>query len=48
MSKRSTLNIEKEAYEEIKEFCNENSYKISAWAQKVLKEEIEKIKNENS
>jgi len=41
---KSTLNIDRDLYIKIKEYCNENSYKISAWAEKIL---IDEIKNTN-
>lgn len=44
---RSTLNIDKELYKMIKEYCDDNHYKISAWAGRVLVNEVTKDKNKN-
>lgn len=43
MSKKSTLNIDKKSYEKIRKYCKENSYKISAWTEKVILEKIKEI-----
>lgn len=42
MSKKSTVNIDRKTYEKIKEYCNDNSYKISSWAENILIKEINK------
>ena len=47
-SKKSTVNIDKSSYNEIRDYCNKNSYKISAWAQTVLLKEIRTTKNNKS
>jgi hypothetical protein len=41
--KQTSINIDKEAYQRIKQYCNYRNIKISRWAEKLLLKEIEPV-----
>jgi len=39
---RNTISINSTEYSKIKKYCNENAFKINAWVEKILLNEIKK------